>query len=53
MKITKEFEISYNAFSVGWHLCKLADLDPELLNSPEQWEKFLGWIKRHFKVDEK
>ncbi len=50
--MSKEFLIAYNAFSVGWHLCKLAELDEELLSSPEQWSKFLTWIKRHFEVHE-
>ena len=50
---TKEFLIAYNGFSVGWHLAKLAELDPEMLSSPEQWERFLNWLKRHFKVNDK
>ena len=50
---SKEFLITYNALSVGWHLAKLAELDPEMLASPEQWERFLGWLKRHFKVNDK
>lgn len=50
---SKEFEIAYNGFSVGWHLAKLSELDPEILSNPEKWDKFLAWLKRHFKVNDK
>ena len=40
------FEVLYNALSVGWHLRKIAEVDPEPM-TPEQWARFVGWLERH------
>jgi len=43
----KSFEIFYNALSVGWHLQKIADADPNFMAGDELWERFTGWMNRH------
>lgn len=43
----KDFEILYNALSVGWHLAKLKEAAPDLLKDPKEFERFLGWLERH------
>lgn len=40
------YEVLYNALSVGWHLRKIAEADSEPMNK-EQWKKFVGWMERH------
>lgn len=43
----KEFEVFYNALSVGWHLRKIKEVYPELLEDPEDFRRFLVWLERH------
>ncbi len=42
-----EFEIFYNALSVGWHLRKIKEVNPELLKNEKEWIRFMGWLERH------
>ena len=51
-KVEVENEIMENALSVGWHLAKIYEADPEILESLEQWEKFSKWLRRHFNTGE-
>lgn len=46
-KSSKSFEVLYNALSVGWHLRRIKEADPELLKDPEEFERFMGWLERH------
>lgn len=51
--MSKEFEILYNALSVGWHLRKIKEAWPEALEDPEEFRYFLKWLDRHgLKADE-
>jgi hypothetical protein len=43
----KEFEIFYNALSVGWHLRKIVELEPDMLCDTIRYDKFIGWLERH------
>jgi hypothetical protein len=43
----KEFEIFYNSLSVGWHLKRIMELEPEMLNNPLLYNKFISWLDRH------
>ncbi len=45
--MNKNFEILYNALSVGWHLAKIKEAAPELLKDPKDFERFLKWLERH------
>jgi hypothetical protein len=43
----KDFEIFYNALSIGWHLKKVLEIEPKLLDDPILYNKFLFWLERH------
>lgn len=45
--MSNEFEILYNALSVGWHLRKIKEVAPELLENEEDFNRFIGWLERH------
>lgn len=47
----KDFELLYNALSLGWHLRRIAEMSPDILNSREKKEKFDAWLARHLKTD--
>ena len=49
-EVDKDFEILYNALSVGWHLGKIAEVNKDILNSKENMERFLKWLARHLNV---
>lgn len=49
----EDFEIMYNAMSVGWHLGKIAEVNKDVLNNKENMERFLKWIGRHLPIDGK
>lgn len=43
----KSFEIFRNALSIGWHLNKIMDLEPDILKDKESWDRFVKWLERH------
>jgi len=43
----KEFEIMYNALSVGWHLRKIMEIEPEIVNDEKLYKRFIAWLDRH------
>ena len=43
----KEFDIFYNALSVGWHLAKIMEIEPKLIKDIKDWKKLVGWLERH------
>ena len=42
-----EFEIMYNALSVGWHLRRIMEAVKEKSLTKEERKRFVGWLKRH------
>ena len=46
-KDTTNFEIFYNALSVGWHLAKIMSLDKDMVSETPEYEKFIKWLGRH------
>jgi hypothetical protein len=42
----QSFEVFYNSLSVGWHLRRVAEADPQPMTA-EQWDRFVGWMERH------
>ena len=50
---SKEFQIAYNAFSVGWHLCRISDLEKGILKDDENWKWFIIWLEKHFRAQPK
>lgn len=47
MSSNKDFEILYNALSVGWHLAKIKEAAPDILEDPENFKRFIMWLERH------
>lgn len=45
MKNDKDFELIYNAFSVGWHLRKIMEVSPNVFVGNEA--RFAAWLQRH------
>lgn len=43
----KEFEIMYNALSVGWHLRKILEISPNIIATQKEQDRFDLWLKRH------
>ena len=41
------FEVFYNALSVGWHLRRIAEADPQFMADKVKWNRFVGWMERH------
>jgi len=39
----KDFEIMYNALSIGWHLRKIMELNPNIVED----ERLILWLIRH------
>ena len=50
---TREFQLMYNALSVGWHLGKIREIDKDILKSDENWKWFCIWLEKHFKAQPK
>lgn len=47
MKKDNNFEVFYNALSIGWHLRKIKEVAPDLLLNLKDYERFEGWLERH------
>ena len=45
--LNKSFSIFYDALSVGWHLRRIMELEPDIVSKQELYDKFLGWLGRH------
>ena len=45
--IKKETELVINALSVGWHLCKIKEIDPTIFTKEEEFKRLLKWLDRH------
>ena len=43
----KSFEIFINALSVGYHIGKISETDPDFMKDLQSWEKFVSWMERH------
>ena len=43
----KDFEILYNALSVGWHLRKILEISPDIVESQVEYDRFILWMTRH------
>ena len=43
----KDFEILYNALSVGWHLRKILEISPNIIDSQVEYDRFILWMTRH------
>ena len=43
----KDFEILYNALSVGWHLRKILEISPNIVESQVEYDRFILWMTRH------
>ena len=48
-----DFEIMYNALSVGWHLRKIAEINPMIVSSEAREKRFLEWLGRHLAMHTK
>lgn len=46
-KTSKEFELFYNTMSLGWHLRRVMELEPNLISNQEEWDRFVKWLERH------
>ena len=50
---SKEFKIFINALSVGWHLSKVMEAEPDLIKDIDEFEHWTNWLERHnIKKDE-
>lgn len=47
MKENRSFEIFYNTLSIGWHLRKVAEADPDFKLEGDSFDKFIKWLERH------
>lgn len=43
----KEFEIMYNSLSLGWHLRRIIELEPNIMNDDILKHRFIFWLERH------
>lgn len=43
----RDFEILYNALSVGWHLRKILEISPDIIASDTERDRFDLWLQRH------
>ena len=41
------FEVLYNALSVGWHLRKILEISPNIIDSQVEYDRFILWMTRH------
>lgn len=48
--IKDDFEILYNALSLGWHLRKITEISPDILSTTENKDRFDAWLARHMKI---
>ena len=33
--------------SLGWHLRRVIELEPNLISNQEEWDRFVAWLERH------
>ena len=46
------FLVMYNSLSIGWHLKKIIELEPDILKDKESYRKFQYWLNRHIEPKE-
>ena len=46
-KEKKSFTIFYNTLSLGWHLRRVIEAEPDLMTNEYEWNQFVKWLERH------